>query len=124
MSVQRILPFPGYVILEEYELKTKKTSGFQLPPTNEGDDVPRIGKILLVGDVPVELSLKCVELKLDKTETAQYLEAYRPYKQNMIVTYKKYQDHPIKIGTKEYKIVSFENLLTEIKEAEDDGVQS
>lgn len=122
MSVQRILPFSGYVILEEYELKTKKTNGFQLPPTNEGDDVPRIGKILLVGDVPVELKIKLIELKISEAESKKLLDDYCPYKQNMIVTYKKFQDHPIKIGTKEYKIVSFENLLTEIKE--DDSVQS
>jgi co-chaperonin GroES (HSP10) len=116
---QRILAFPGYAVLEEYELKKKSTGGFEMPPQNEGDDVPRIAKVLSVGGIPVEVEGKLREWYVDD-ELKEALDRYRPYKADMIVAYKKFKDHAIRIGTKEYKIVAFEDILFEIQEGEAD----
>lgn len=118
-ATQRILAFPGYAVLEEYELKKKSTGGFEMPPQNEGDDVPRIAKVVSVGGIPVEVEGKLREWYVDK-ELEEALTRYRLYQPGMIVAYKKYKDFPLKVGTKEYKMVAFEDMICEIKEEETD----
>lgn len=112
-SGQTIVPFPGILVLEEHELK-RKIGGYVVPQEDK-ENAPQIGKILTIGTIPVEvrgqLSKWFKGEELDKA-----LSDYSPFKVGMIVAYKKYQDFPIKIGTKEFKGVAFENVLFELKE--------
>ena len=113
-SGQTISPFPGILVLEEYTLQNKKLGGYHVPQEDK-ENAPQIGKILSVGEIPVEVAGKLSEWYKGK-DYDKAIASYAPFKVGMIVAYKKYQDFPIKIGTKEFKGVLFENVLFEIKE--------
>lgn len=112
-SGQTVVPFPGIIVLEEYELK-RKIGGYSVPQEDK-ENAPQIGKVLTVGEIPVEVHGKLTEWFKDE-DLKKALDKYCPFKVGMIVAYKKYQDFPIKIGTKEFKGVAFENVLFELKE--------
>lgn len=116
MSDSNLRPFPGFVILEPYELK-RKIGGYSLP-TEEGDNTPQIGRILDIGNIPIEVQGKFQEWYKTKSEMDHATEVYMPFKIGMVVAYKKYQDFPIQIGTKKYIAVAFEHLLFQITENE------
>lgn len=117
-SRKKLNPFPGFAILEPHEIK-RKIGGFQVP-TEDAENAPQIGKIVNLGDTPIEVQGKIHEWygNISKEAEKALVERCIPLKVGMIVAYKKYQDFPIQLGTKKYIAVGFEHILFEIEETD------
>lgn len=110
MSDKRTLkPFPGFVILEPYELN--KSTGGYFVPKDEGENAPQIGRIISVGPYNADQFIKAKKIDCLEDSNACY-----PFDVGMIVAYKRYQDFPIQLGTKKYIAVAYEHLLFQIEE--------
>jgi hypothetical protein len=120
IAQKRLVPFPGFAILEPHELK-RKIGGYQVP-TEDAENAPQIGKIIKMGAIPIEVEGKIHEWYDIEADKAKARELYLPFSVGMIVAYKKFQDFPIQLGTKKYHAVGFEHLLFEVEEVETDGV--
>lgn len=110
IEAKNLKPFPGFVILEPYELKNKKTGAFTIPQ-EEGENTPQIGKIITIGKYNADQFIKSKKIGNMADSQACY-----PFEVGKVVAYKKYQDFPIQIGTKKYIAVAFEHLLFEIED--------
>lgn len=90
-----IKPSAGYLLIEPAETQTKTDSGIYLPDS-AASEKPQKGKVLAVG--PDEVT----EKGLKKT---------RPANIGDIVFYKKWGGNEVKIDSKEYLFVKFEDVL-------------
>jgi co-chaperonin GroES (HSP10) len=117
LSGKNLKPFPGFAILEPYELK-RRVGGFELPK-EDSENTPQIGKILQLGNIPIEVEGKIFEWykENDQAMRDSMRRLYMPFQIGMVVAYKKYQDFPIQLGTKKYIAVGFEHILFQIDEA-------
>ena len=97
MSKLNLKPTPGYLLIEPLEKETKTASGIYLPD-NAGEK-PQKGKVIAVGGAT------CTECKGNCCEVAS------PAKLNEVVLYKKWGGNEVKIETKEYLFVKFEDIL-------------
>lgn len=98
ISVKKIQPLPGYVLVQPAEVATKTASGLYLPE-NSGDK-PQHGTVLAVGDSIWESGVK---------------EITAPVKVGQTVIYKKWGGNDFKIGDTEYQFLKFEDVLAVIK---------
>ncbi len=93
----KIKPTPGYVLIEPEEQSKQTSSGIYLPDSATGDK-PQQGKILSVG-APIFQDGK---------------EIKTPAEKNTTVIYKKWGGNEVKIDSKEYLLVKFEDILAVI----------
>ena len=97
ISVKKIQPLAGYILVEPAEVKTQTASGLYLPE-NSGEK-PTYGKVLAVGDSVWESGVK---------------EITAPVKIGQTVIYKKWGGSEYKIGDTEYQFLKFEDILAVI----------
>lgn len=90
----RIKPTAGYLLIEPLEKEAKTASGIYLP--DSAGEKPQKGKVLAVGADEV--------LDSGKTRTA-------PAKKDDVVIYKKWGGNEVKVESKEYLFVKFEDVL-------------
>lgn len=93
ISVTKIKPTRGYVLVEPSEFENKTPSGIYLP--DSATEKPSTGKVLAVGDAIFD----------------DGKEVNSPVKVGDVVIYKKWGGNEIKIGDKEYQFLKFEDLL-------------
>lgn len=96
--LSKIKPTSGFVLIEPEEAQKQTTSGIYLPDSATGDK-PQQGKILSVG--PDEITEKGITKK-------------SPAKAGDTVIYKKWGGNEVKIDSKEYLFVKFEDILAVI----------
>lgn len=98
LSISKLQPAPGYVLVEPEELEKKTAAGIYLPDSH--DEKPQQGKVLSVG----------------ATWTSdQGAKISAPVKKGDRVVYKKWGGNDVKIGTIEYQFLKFEDILAVIK---------
>jgi len=86
-------PTAGYLLIEPLEAETKTASGIYLPDTNS--EKPQKGKVIAVGAAGLQ--------------DGQKIES--PAKLDEIVFYKQWGGNEVKINTKKYLFVKFEDIL-------------
>lgn len=94
MSNINLKPTAGYLLLEPEEAETKTASGIVLP--EKTGEKPQSGKVLVIGDDEV---------------TDGGAKRTSPAKVGDRVIYKKWGGNEIKINSKEYLFVKFEDIL-------------
>lgn len=95
----KLKPLMGYCLVEPSEASTTTSSGIYLPESSQ--EKPAQGRVLAVGD----------DLHLPG---GQVISA--PVKVGQVVVYKKWGGDEIKLNGKEYKLVSFNDLMGVIEE--------
>lgn len=98
VSVDKLNPTPGYVLVQPAEVETKTESGIYLPDSH--DEKPQQGTVLAVGAAA-------------QTEQGGKIDA--PVKKGDQVVYKKWGGNDVKIGDTEYQFLKFEDILAVIK---------
>ncbi len=94
-SKLNLVPASGYLLIEPAEATQKTESGIYLPD-NAGNEKPQKGKVLAVGADEI--------LDSGKMRKA-------PCKVKDVVFYKKWGGNEVKIESKEYLFVKFEDIL-------------
>ncbi len=89
MAKPNLKPTAGYLLIEPLEAATKTASGIYLP--DSASEKPQKGKILSVG--------------------ASTKDEKSPCKVGDVVIYKKWGGNEVKIDSKEYLFVKFEDVL-------------
>lgn len=97
-SLAQIHPASGYLFIEPDEQPQQTSSGIYLPDTAKGDK-PQQGTVLAAGSD-------------DITDSGTKRSA--PAKKGDKVIYKKWGGNEVKIDTKEYLFVKFEDILAVI----------
>lgn len=93
LSVAKIKPLPGYVLVEPAEGQKQTASGIYLPDSH--DEKPQHGTVLAVGG--------------DAFVEGQKISS--PVKVKDRVIYKKWGGNDVKIGDIEYQFLKFEDVL-------------
>jgi chaperonin GroES len=96
----KLIPTPGFVLIEPQDIQKKTQSGIYLPDTH--DEKPQQAKVLAVGPDQI-------------TEKGNKIPA--PCKVGDTVIYKKWGGDEVKLGVgeKEYIFVKFEDILALVK---------
>jgi chaperonin GroES len=94
MTKVNLKPTAGYLLIEPLEKEVKTASGIYLP--DSAGEKPQKGKVLATGDNEV-------------TDSGRVRKS--PVKKGDIVIYKKWGGNEVKIDTKEYLLVKFEDVL-------------
>jgi len=97
VTVSKLHPAPGYVLVEPAQTQKKTASGIYLPDSH--DEKPQYGTVLAVGNSYSE--------NLGK-------EVKSPAKKGEQVIYKKWGGNDFKIGDIEYQFLKFEDILAVI----------
>ncbi|MBP7768770.1 co-chaperone GroES [Candidatus Woesebacteria bacterium] len=97
VSVAKLQPLPGYVLVEPAAQQSKTASGIYLPDSSS--EKPQYGTVVACGEAVTEDGVKqaC------------------PVKVKDQVIYKKWGGNEFKVGDVEYQILKFEDLLAVIK---------
>ena len=90
-------PFPGYIVLKPYILNQKV--GNWSVPSEDPENAPELGEVIQVGP-------EIAKMPYD----AKYLP-----KVGDVIAYKKYNHFKFAIGSTQYYLVSFENILFELE---------
>lgn len=98
ISVKKIQPLPGYILVEPAEVESKTASGLYLPENSS--DKPQHGTVLATGDSIWESGVK---------------EIKAPVKVGQTVIYKKWGGNDFKVGDTEYQFLKFEDVLAIVK---------
>lgn len=98
ISVKKIQPLPGYILVEPAEVLKKTASGLYL--SENSSEKPSYGTVLAVGDSIWESGVK---------------EIVSPVKIGQTVIYKKWGGNEFKIGETEYQFLKFEDVLATVK---------
>ncbi|NCQ65819.1 MAG: co-chaperone GroES [Candidatus Pacebacteria bacterium CG_4_10_14_3_um_filter_34_15] len=98
ISVKKISPLSGYVLVEPAASSNKTVSGIYLPESNS--EKPQYGKVLACGGSIWESGVK--EIKC-------------PVKVGDTVIYKKWGGNDYKIDDIEYQFLKFEDVLAIVK---------
>lgn len=98
LSVSKLQPLAGYVLVEPAKVEKKTASGIYLPDSAE--EKPQYGTVLAVGDSIWESGVK---------------EIKSPVKKGDQVLYKKWGGNEVKIDDVEYQFLKFEDVLATIK---------
>jgi len=99
LSVKKITPLAGYVLVEPAEAVSKTKSGIYIPE-NESEK-PQHGTVIACGSSIWESGVK---------------ELVCPVKKGDQVVYKKWGGNEFKVGEKEYMFIKFEDLMAAVKE--------
>lgn len=94
VSVKKLSPMPGYVLVEPAKQEKKTASGIYLP--DSADDKPQHGTVLAVGGSVWESGVK---------------EVKSPVKVGDHVIYKKWGGNDFKVDDVEYQFLKFEDVL-------------
>ncbi len=89
MKKLNLKPTAGYLLIEPTEAETKTASGIYLPDT--ASEKPQKGKVLAIGEATKDFA--------------------KPAKVGDVVFYKKWGGNEVKIDSKEYLFVKFEDVL-------------
>ena len=98
LKANKLQPLPGYILVEPAEVEKQTASGIYLPDSH--DEKPQQGNVLAVGDDW-------------NTEHGATIKA--PVKKGDTVVYKKWGGNDVKIGSKEYQFLKFEDILAVVK---------
>ena len=98
ISVKKIKPLPGYILVEPDSVETKTNSGLYLPENST--EKPQNGTVLAIGDSIWESGVK---------------EIKAPVKVGQTVIYKKWGGNDFIIGDIEYQFLKFEDVLAVVK---------
>jgi chaperonin GroES len=98
ISVKKVQPLAGYVLVEPAKIETKTASGLYLPENSA--EKPAYGTVLAVGDSIWEAGVK---------------EITSPVKVGQTVIYKKWGGNEFQIGDTEFQFLKFEDILATIK---------
>ena len=98
ISVKKIQPLPGYVLVQPAEVESKTASGLYLPENTS--EKPQHGTVLAVGDAIWESGVKEIKAPVSVGQT---------------VIYKKWGGNDFKVGETEYQFLKFEDVLAVIK---------
>ncbi len=98
VSVSKLQPMPGYVLVEPASKQTQTSSGIYLPDSH--DEKPQYGTVLAVGEDWV-------------TEHGATVKA--PVKKGSTVIYKKWGGNEVKVGATEYQFLKFEDILAVVE---------
>jgi len=98
MTMLKLKPTAGYLLIEPLEKEVKTSSGIYLPE-NVGEK-PQKGKVVATG------SSTCADCK-----SGNCCEVDSPAKVGDVVLYKKWGGNEVKIEGKEYLFVKFEDIL-------------
>ncbi len=93
-GISAIKPAAGYLLIEPIAAQKQTASGIYLPESH--DEKPQEGHVLATGDT-------------DVTDTG--IKKPSPAKKGDKVIYKKWGGNEVKIDTKEYLFVKFEDIL-------------
>lgn len=98
LSIKKISPMAGYVLVEPAENVSKTKSGIYIP----GNDAekPQHGTVIAVGESIWESGVK---------------EISSPVKKGDQVIFKKWGGNELKVGDTEFMFIKFEDLLGKIK---------
>jgi chaperonin GroES len=94
MTKLNLKPTAGYLLIEPLEKEVKTTSGIYLP--DSAGEKPQKGKVLGVG-------------ASETTDSGKIRKS--PVKTGDVVIYKKWGGNEVKIESKEYLLVKFEDVL-------------
>lgn len=97
LTVNRLQPTPGYVLVEPAKVQKQTASGLYLPDSHE--EQLQHGTVLAVG---ADLTTA------DGKQTA-------PAKKGDLVVFKKWGGNEVKIGDTEYQFLKFEDILALVK---------
>ncbi len=97
ISVSKLKPLAGYVLVEPAKSEDKTASGIYLPTSSE--EKPQFGTVLACGDSIYDDG---VEIK-------------SPVKKGDNVVYKKWGGNDFEVGDVEYQFLKFEDVLAIIK---------
>ncbi len=97
VSVSKLHPLPGYILVEPAKQEKQTASGIYLPDSH--DEKPQHGTVLAVGDTTMVDGAK-VEC---------------PVKVKDMVIYKKWGGNDFKVEDVEYQFLKFEDVLAVIK---------
>ena len=97
----KIKPSRGYCLIEPIEADEVSAGGVLLPGRMK--DMPIKGKVLAVGDVPIDLARLVLEFNIPIPD--------KPIKVGDTVIFKRFVDNRIKEEGKELLLVKFEDIL-------------
>lgn len=102
MNARKIIPAPGYALVEPLEAEKKTASGIILPEAH--DEKPSEGLIVSLGEMPIAKSGKKQPL-------------WKEIKEKAVVVYKKWSGNEYKPQgeKKELLFVKFEDILAVLK---------
>lgn len=98
ISVKKVQPLPGYILVQPAVVETKTASGLYLPENSA--EKPQHGTVLAVGDSVWESGVK---------------EIKAPVKVSQTVIYKKWGGNDFQIEDLEYQFLKFKDVLAVIK---------
>ena len=98
ISVKKVQPLSGFVLVKPAKTETKTASGLYLPENSA--EKPSYGTVLAVGDSVWESGVK---------------EVKAPVKVGQTVIYKKWGGNEFQIDKIEYQFLKFEDILATIK---------
>ncbi|NCN87347.1 MAG: co-chaperone GroES [Candidatus Pacebacteria bacterium] len=98
LSIKKITPLAGYVLVEPAENVSKTKSGIYIPGNDS--EKPQHGTVISVGESIWESGVK---------------EISSPVKAGAKVIFKKWGGNEFKIDDKEYMFIKFEDLLAQVK---------
>ena len=98
ISIQKIHPLPGFVLVEPQAVENRTPSGIYLPENST--EKPQHGTVLAVGDSIWESGVK---------------EISAPVQAGQTVIYKKWGGNDFKVGDTEYQFLKFEDVLAIVK---------
>lgn len=96
VSISKVTPTPGYVLVQPAEQETQTASGIILP-TNDSEK-PQHGTVLAVG----------ADAMIDGAKVSS------PVKKGDTVIYKKWGGNDFKVGETEYQFLKFEDVLATV----------
>lgn len=94
LTVNKLKPAPGYVLVEPAKQEKKTASGLYLPDSHE--EKPQYGTVLAFGD---------------KLINDRGVEISSPVKNGDTVVYKKWGGNEVQIGDTEYQFLRFDDIL-------------
>lgn len=98
LTVSKIHPAPGFLLVEPAKDEKKTASGLYLPDSHQ--EKPRYGKVLAVGD---------------KLVNDRGVEVYSPAKVGDTVLYKDWVANEVEIQDSKYKFPRFDEILAIVK---------
>lgn len=110
ISVNKLQPARGYVLIEPAAKEAKTASGIILP-TNESEK-PQYGKILALGAEECNCSKDCDCCSCESKKTTGAKKA--DFKVGETVIYKKWGGNEVKIDEIEYQFLKYEDILAKV----------
>ena len=108
----KIVPLPGYCLVEPIEEEEKTSGGVYVPETSK--DKPSKGKILEVGKIPEKL-ISENEFRYFMSSFSDFFTKFPQVEVGQIVIYKKWTNQEVEHEGKKYLLVKFDEILAVIE---------